>query len=74
VGRVGVDRGVDRFQVAGDAGELAAWHVFEAVANQVHDAGLHRRGGEHRLDRFRKPLQAIDAGDEDVLNATVAQL
>jgi hypothetical protein len=32
---IGVDGGVDRLQVRRDGGELAARHVFQAVADQV---------------------------------------
>lgn len=39
----------------------------------MHDAGLRRGGREYRLDRLRKALAAVDAGDEDVSEAAVAQ-
>lgn len=39
----------------------------------MHDAQLHAGAREHRLDGLGEALQAIHAGDEDVLNATVAQ-
>ena len=35
--------------------------------------GFSNPRGEHGLDGFGKPLQTIDAGDEDVLHAPVAQ-
>ena len=44
------------------------------MAQQVHDAGLNCGLGEHREDRLRKALQAIDHGQQDILDAAVAQL
>ncbi len=40
----------------------------------VHDAQLHLRFGKHRLDSFGKALQAVNAGDEDILDSPVLQL
>ena len=42
----------------------------------MHDAGLHLRLRlrEHGGDRVGKALQAVDHGDEDVLDAAVLQL
>ncbi len=49
---------------------LLAGHVFEAVADQVHDAGLDRRGRERRLDRLGEPLEPVNAADQDVLTGS----
>jgi hypothetical protein len=40
----------------------------------VHDAGLHPGLRERRLDRLREALEAVDAADEDVLDAAAAQV
>ena len=74
LGGVGVDGGVDRLQVAGDLLALAARHVLEAVADQVHDARLHRGLREDRLDRLGEALQPVDAADQDVLDAALLEL
>ena len=57
VGVIGVDRGVDRLEVPGDVGELAAGHVFQAVADEVHDARLHRGLGKTASIASGKPLR-----------------
>ncbi len=36
LGVIGVDRGVDRFEVAGDLLTLPARHIFQRRADQVH--------------------------------------
>jgi hypothetical protein len=69
-----VDRGVDRPQVLCDLLVVAARHVAEAVADQVHDAGLHRRGREDRLARFGESLEPVDAGDQDVVDAALLEV
>jgi hypothetical protein len=40
----------------------------------MHDAPLHDRGRERRVDRVGEAGQAVDAGDEDVADAAVAQV
>src|SRR5581483_8600575 len=66
---VSVDRRVDRPQVFDDLVVVATRDVAEALPDQVHDAGLHSRGWEDRLDRFREALQSVDAADQDVADA-----
>jgi len=46
----------------------------EAVTQKMDDAGLDRRRWKDGEDRLRKALQAVDDGDENVLDATVFQL
>ena len=46
----------------------------EAIAAQMHDAGLHARQGEDRGDGFGKALQSIEHRDQNVLYPAVAQL
>src|SRR5471030_2232094 len=43
------------------------------VADQVHDAGLDLRLREHGVDGLRETLQAVDHGDQHVLDSTVLQ-
>ncbi len=38
----------------------------------MHDAGLDESLGEHSADRLGKALQAIDDGDQDVVEATLS--
>ena len=71
---VGVLSGVDRLQVAGDLLALPAGHVLQAVADQMHDAGLDGRLGEDRLDRLGEALQPVDAADQDVPDAALLQI
>lgn len=40
----------------------------------MHDARLHRGVGEDALERLREALEAVDARDEDVLDAAVLEL
>jgi hypothetical protein len=71
---VRVARGVDRFEVLDDGVVLAARHVLQAVADQVHDARLDRGLGEHGFDRFGEPFEAVDAADQDVLDAALFEV
>jgi len=40
----------------------------------MHDACLHPRLGEHSGDRVGEPGQAIDAGDQDVIDVAALQV
>ena len=40
----------------------------------MDDAGLHPGLGEDRLDRLREARQAVDAGDQDVVDAALVQV
>src|SRR5262245_48885675 len=44
------------------------------VADQMHDAGLHRRLREHRADRLWKSVEPVDDRDQDVGNAPGLEL
>ena len=48
--------------------------VLQAVADQVHDAGLQRRGRKYRLQRLGNPLEAIGHSNQDIGHAPVAQI
>ena len=55
-------------------GNGPASHDPQLRPDRVHNAGLHHRSREHRLDCLRKTLQPIDNRDQDVADPTVAQL
>jgi hypothetical protein len=40
----------------------------------MHDAGLHPRLWERGLDRFGEAFEAVDAGDQDVLDAALLEI
>ena len=63
----GLERQGDRFTVL-PAG------IVHRVAEQMHDAGLDLRVREHRADGVREALQAIDDGNQQVVDAAIAQL
>ena len=46
----------------------------EAVAQQMNDASLHGCLREDRGDRFPNALEAVDHGDQHVLDAAVLEL
>jgi hypothetical protein len=71
---VGIDRGVDHPQILDHGVVVAARDIAQRGADEVHDARLHRGQREDRLDRLGEPLKAIHAADQDVFDATVAQL
>ena len=69
-----VDRPVDVLQRRRDRLAVLVGDEVQAVAQQMDDAGLNRRFGKDGDDRLRKALQAIDDGDEYILDAAVFQL
>jgi hypothetical protein len=46
----------------------------QGVADLMHDAALHGRMGEHRLDRIVEALEVIGAGDQHILDAALLQI
>jgi hypothetical protein len=74
LGRVRVDRGVDRLDMFHDLVVLPAGDVCEAGADQVHDACLHDRFGEHGLITLGEPFEAVHAADHDVSDAALPEL
>jgi hypothetical protein len=70
----GFDGSVDRPEVLDDLVAAAARDVAEALADQVHQAGLHRRGREDGLDRLGEALQPVDAADQDVADTAGLQV
>ena len=71
---ISVDRGVDRFEVLDHGVVLTTRDVAQALADQVHDAGLNDRLREHRFDRLGEPLQPVNAADQDVSDPALLQL
>src|SRR5215210_7089407 len=71
---VGVGGVVDRAQRGGDLLEVAVVDVAHARADLVDDAGLHPGLREGRLDRLGEALEAVDAADQDVLDAAAAEV
>lgn len=63
-------RPVDRARRGGDGLAVFPTGIIQAVADQVHDAGLHRGTRVHHTNGLAQPLRAIDHGDQDVLAAT----
>src|SRR5258707_7528565 len=47
---------------------------IQAVAQQMNNASLDRRFGEDGGNRVREALQAVDDGDQDILDAAGLQL
>src|SRR5512136_1983301 len=65
---------VDRLQVFGHLFTLFPGHVIQAVAHHVDDTELNLGFRKNRLDCLGKTLEAVHAGDEDILHAPVFQL
>src|SRR3954454_13528879 len=57
----------------GDALAVLVGHKAHRGADLVHDARLRPGGGEDGLDRLREAGQAVDAGDQDVLDAALLE-
>jgi hypothetical protein len=60
---------IDRPQRGGDALAVLVAGVLQTVADQMHDAGLHRRAGVGRANRLGQSFQSVDHGDQGVLAA-----
>ena len=69
----GIDGPVDILQRGGDEPAVLIGDEIEAVAQEMNDASLDGRLGEDGEDRFREALQAVDDGEQHVLDAAVAQ-
>lgn len=59
--------GIDWPQRGADGLTILPARVIQAVADQMHDAGLHRRARKGGADGLGQALQTIDHGDQDVL-------
>ena len=69
--RIGAFGPVDRFEVSGYGLAFLPTHITQAVADHMHDTGLHEGLREHRVDGLGKALQAVNHGDEDIVDAPV---
>ncbi len=69
-----VDRLIDKLQVFHELFLILAGNVFDGVANLMHYAQLHGRFRKDARDGIRKALEAIHAGDKNVLNATLLKV
>src|ERR1700689_2099973 len=65
---------VDFAQLGDDGLPVFPGRKIQRIADQMNDAGLNRGLRKDGLDRLRKALQAVDHGDQDVLDATSLQL
>ena len=74
LGGLRVDGRVDGLERCSQLPALLPAGILQAVADQVHDAGLQRRGRKHRLQRLGNPLEAIGHGNQDIGHAPVAQI
>jgi hypothetical protein len=60
-------------EVSGDLFAAFPRNVLQAVAHHVHNAELNNGLRKDRFDGLRKSLQAIDTGDQNVLDAAVSE-
>ena len=70
----GVNRPVDALERGRHGLAVFPGREIEAVAQQVNDAGLHRRLGKNRSDRLGKAFEPVNDGDQHVSDAAVLQL
>src|SRR5436305_107494 len=68
-GLLGVLGSVDRLDGGQDRLTVLPGDEGQAVADQVHDAGLHHGLWEYRGDRLGEALEPVDDGDQDVIDA-----
>jgi len=61
-------------QVAGDGLVVLPRDEPQAVAHPMHDARLDARLRIYRVDGIRKAFQAVNAGDENVVQTAIFQL
>src|SRR5580704_5431617 len=71
---LGVLGAVDRLDGGQDRLAVLPRHKRQAVADQVHDAGLHDRLRINRGDRLGKALESIHHGDQDVVDTARLEL
>ena len=67
-------RRVDRFNGRSQRPAVLPAGKVQAVANQMHDAGLKRRGREHRTQRLWHAFEPVRHSNQDVLHATGLQI
>jgi hypothetical protein len=68
-------RGLVNFlQIRGDVFVVFPRHVLHRVTHHVHDAKLNPGLGVRRVNRVGKALEAVNAGDENILHTPILQL
>lgn len=67
LGRLCAGGSADRAQRGGRGLAILPPRVIQPVADQIHDADLHRRAREGRADGVGQALQVVDHGNQDVL-------
>ena len=67
----GVDRGIDRFDVAFELIPVVAGGEPERVADQMDDASLRDRGRPHIRDHLRQAFQAVADHEKHIFDAAV---
>jgi len=70
---LGILGAVDFSQLGDDRLPVLPGDEIERVSNEMHDAGLHRSFREDGVDRLGKAFEAVDDGDQDVLDAAGLQ-
>jgi len=71
---IGINGPVNVLESCGDRLAVFPGDEIETVAQQMHDAGLHRRLRKDGGNRIGKPFEAVDDGDQDIIDTTVLQL
>ena len=71
-GGLGMDGGVDRFQISAQPVPILLGGKPEGVADQVDQTGLHDRGRPYRVDAVGQALQAVTDQEEHIRDTTVA--
>src|SRR3546814_2264878 len=71
VGSVGICRTINRLECGCQPLAVFPGHEVHGVTQQVDNTGLDYRLREHRGDRIREALQAVDDGEKDIFDAAV---
>jgi hypothetical protein len=74
LGSLGIEGAVNALQGAGQRLAMLSGDEVHRVPEQVHDAGLDDRFGEHGCDRIGEAFEAIDDGQHEILHAPVLEL
>jgi hypothetical protein len=74
VGGLRIRGGVKRSECSGQSTPIFPAGIAQAIADQMHDAGLQRRGGEHRSKCLLHTFEAVGDCNQDVLNTSSLQL
>jgi len=66
---LGVGGPIDGLERRGNRLAILPAGVLHGITQQVHDAGLHPRLREYRVDRVGEALEAVDYGNQHVADA-----